>query len=99
MPTPEERAARAFGGVECCLNWPENLRHECVHDTVDPCRVDELCEYHSCLFEIRAAVEAETERCAKVAEGCEVTSTYTDPLGNDQIAAAIRAPAPEPADD
>ena len=44
---------------------------------------------------IRAAVSAETERCAKVAEGVEVTLTYTDPFGNEQIAAAIRR-APEP---
>lgn len=47
---------------------------------------------------IRAFVSAETKRRAKVAEGVEVTLTYTDLFGNEQIAAAIRR-APDPSDD
>jgi len=55
--TPEERARRAFNGSDfCCLDRSPQSGVLCCHDTVDPSRHDDLCEYHSCLLEIRAAV-------------------------------------------
>jgi hypothetical protein len=39
---------------------------------------------------INQAMADERERCAKIAENCEVTLDGNDPFGNLQIAAAIR---------
>jgi hypothetical protein len=63
--TAEEGARRAFNGPDfCCLARSPIEQAECDHDSVDPSNHDQMCEYHSCLYEIRAATEAQKEKDA-----------------------------------
>lgn len=58
--TPEDYAAQEFGSC----TWAER-GHPCPMDGGPEAR----CEFCSCLYAVRAAVSAERERCARVAEG------------------------------
>ena len=97
-PTPEERAKKVLESGSLSRD---------IYGDLDPQAVVEIED------QIRAAVQAETERCAMVAEVYIHSSTPEldkdrDDLDNIAaysnstckiIAAAIRSPAPEPADD